>query len=42
MKWVMNYDMNFIEHLAFVVNGEKTWAHCGEVYSLIKGCVLVT
>ncbi len=26
-KWVTNYNTKCIEHLAFVINGEKKWAH---------------
>jgi len=31
-----------IEHLAFVVNGEKTWAHWGEVCPSTNGMLHIT
>jgi hypothetical protein len=42
MKWVTNYNTIGIEHLAFVVNGEKTWAHWGEVCPSTSGMLHVT
>jgi len=33
LKWVTNYNSDIVEHLAFVLNGEKIWAHLGVVYS---------
>jgi hypothetical protein len=29
MKWIINYDTNRNEHLAFVIDGEKMWVHQG-------------
>jgi len=28
-KWVTDYNIKCIEHLAFVINGEKIWVHWG-------------
>jgi hypothetical protein len=28
-KWVTDYNIECIEHLAFVINGENIWAHWG-------------
>jgi hypothetical protein len=42
MKWVTNYNKIEIEHLAFVINGEKTWAHWGEVCPSTNGTLHVT
>ncbi len=28
-KWVTDYNIECIEHLAFVINGEKIWVHWG-------------
>jgi hypothetical protein len=28
-KWVIDYNTKFIKRLAFVINGEKIWAHWG-------------
>jgi hypothetical protein len=27
MKWVIDYNTHNIEHLTFILNGEKTWVH---------------
>jgi hypothetical protein len=42
MKWVTNYNMAGIEHLTFVVNGEKTWAHWGAICPSTSGMLHVT
>ncbi len=42
MKWVMDYNMNFITHLAYVVNAEKIWAHQGEVYPTTSSMLPIT
>jgi hypothetical protein len=42
MKWVMNYNTTRIEHLAFVINGEKTWTHWGEICQSTCGMLHVT
>jgi hypothetical protein len=42
MKWVMDYNRNNIEHLVFVLNGEKTWAHQGVVCPNIGAMLLMT
>ncbi len=33
MKWVTNYDLDFIQHLTFVLNGERIWAHSSAIFS---------
>jgi len=42
MKWVTNYNMARIEHLAFVVNAKKTWAHWDEVCPSTSGMLHAT
>lgn len=42
MKWVTNYNTARIEHLAFVVNVEKTRVHWGEVCPSTSGMLHVT
>jgi hypothetical protein len=36
MKWVTNYNNDSIEHLAFLLHGEKIWAHWGAICSKIS------
>jgi hypothetical protein len=42
MKWVTNYNIARIEHLAFVINREKTWAHWDEICPSTYGILSVT
>ncbi len=42
MKWVMDQNTNNIEHLVFVSNVEKTWAHQGVICPNIGVMLLMT
>jgi hypothetical protein len=42
MKWVIDYNTKCIKHFAFVLNGEETWVHWGEVYLGSRLMLLVT
>ncbi len=42
MKWVMDYNMNFIAHLAYFVNGENIWDHQGEIYPTTSSMLPIT
>jgi hypothetical protein len=41
-KWVINYNIECIEHLAFVISGEKIWAHWGVLCHDTNVMLLVT
>jgi hypothetical protein len=42
MKWVMDYNKHPIEHLAYVINGEKIWAHWGEACQSTRSMLPIT
>jgi hypothetical protein len=31
MKWVINYNADFMQHLILFLNGEKIWIHWGAI-----------
>ncbi len=39
---MIDYNVKYIEHFAFVLNDVKTWAHWGTIHLEIGGMFLVT
>jgi hypothetical protein len=42
MKQVIDYNLDYIQHLTIVLNGKKIWAHFGAICSKIVGMFFVT
>jgi hypothetical protein len=42
MNWGTNYNTDYIKHLAFLLNGEKTWAYWGAICLKTSVMLLVT